>query len=83
MELASAMKPDPDLMRMAASRANNALDAIGTFQLRMGLSFGADGSHATSYQAVRDLADALQSTAAKLNQDALDADERLTPAARM
>ena len=76
------MRPDPDLMRMATSRANNALEAVGRFNMKMGFAFGRDGSHATSYRAVRDLADELQSIAAKLNQDALDADERHTPAAR-
>lgn len=77
------MKPDPHMMRMAMSSAKDALDAIGRFQVSAGFAFGRDGSHISSYQSVRDLADALHNASAKLNHAALEADERLTPAARI
>ena len=77
------MRPDPDMMSQALSRSANALEAIGRFQVRTGFQFGRDATHASAYRHVRDLADALSDASAKLNAIAMDADERLTPAARM
>lgn len=76
------MKPDPDMMRQAHSRTNNALEAIGRFQLFSGFAFGSDATHASSYKHIADLADALQSIGSQIHLDLLEVDARLSPAAR-
>ena len=77
------MKPDPDMMRSALLHASHALEAVAQFQSAAGFSFGADATHQSAYQAIRDLADSLQSIGAKLHHVNLDADERLSPVSRM
>jgi|GEM_PF-3930019 len=77
------MKPDPDMMQQAMSKASRALEAVARFQVRASFQFGIDASHVSAFQNIRDLADELQSIGAKLHHVTLDADERLTPAARI
>ena len=76
------LKPDPAMMQQAMKAASSATEAVARLQAATGNALEKDATHSEAYRALRKFSEAMDRARSIAIHAMLDADERLSPAAR-